>query len=308
MKRIVVDLEDAGRLDVFLSRKLKLSRSMCQRMVVDGHITVNGKTVQKSFVLQKGDIVEYLLPESREPTSIPQPIEIPVIYEDKDIIVVDKPAGMVVHPAPGNVDGTLVNALLYRVNALSSIRGTVRPGIVHRLDKDTSGVLIVAKNDVAHQRLAEQFSSRRVKKEYVALVSGRLDVREGEIVAPIGRSPHDRKKMAVIDGGKHAETTFRVIDRCSKASLILVRLHTGRTHQIRVHFSYINHHIVGDKIYGRKNPGGVKRMCLHAYKIVVIHPLKGERMEFISCLPKDFVECLEFFGLSLPEWICTSRK
>ncbi len=308
MERIVVDLEDAGRVDVFLSRKLKLSRSMCQKMIIDGCVTVNGKTVQKSFVLQKGDIVEYLLPESEKPTSAPQPIEIPVVYEDEDIIVVDKPAGMVVHPAPGNVDGTLVNALLYRVSTLSSVGGAVRPGIVHRLDKDTSGVLIVAKNDVAHQRLAEQFSSRQVEKEYVALVSGSLDVREGEIVAPIGRSPHDRKKMAVIDGGKHARTTFRVIDRCSKASLILVRLHTGRTHQIRVHFSYINHHIVGDEIYGRKNPKGVKRLCLHAYRLVVTHPLKGERMEFISCLPKDFVGCLELFGLSLPEWICTSCK
>ncbi len=308
MGRIVVDVDNGDRVDVFLAGKLNISRSVSQRMISDGLVVVNGRRVQKSFVLSKGDIIEYSLPDTRELVSEPQPIDIPIVYEDDDIIVVDKPAGMVVHPAPGNAAGTVVNAVLYHVGGLSDIGGRIRPGIVHRLDKDTSGLLIIAKHNEAHVNLAEQFSSRRVEKEYIAAVSGSFSVGEGEVIAPIGRSPHDRKKMAVVESGKYARTTFKVIGKSGSFSLLSVRLHTGRTHQIRVHLSYIKHHVVGDAIYGKSSPKGINRLCLHAYRLVVFHPRSGKQMEFVSCLPMDFVECLAVLGLSLPEWICVSCR
>ncbi|NLO89334.1 MAG: RluA family pseudouridine synthase [Clostridia bacterium] len=295
--RVVVEEDRAGqRIDAFLaSQNPRLSRSQVQKIIEDGRVKVNGKRVKKNYKLKPRDLVVFSIPEPQKITLEPQNIPLNIIYEDGDIIVVDKPRGMVVHPAPGNYSGTLVNALLYHCKDLSGINGVLRPGIVHRLDKDTSGVIIAAKNDFAHRRLAEQIKKHEFKRIYTALVHGTVMQNRGIIEAPIGRDPKDRKKMAVVfKNSKPAVTYLRVLERFEDYTLLELELKTGRTHQIRVHMSYLKHPVVGDTKYGRrKNEFGIEGQLLHAKTLGITHPRTGEYMEFNAELPEYFEEILK---------------
>ena len=295
MKFLEVE-SDGKRIDAYLSEKLEdMSRVTVQRLLSNGKILVNHKIVKSSYKVQEGDKIQI---EEEIPVEISlkaQDIPLDVIYEDKDIIVVNKPKGMVVHPANGNPDGTLVNAIMAMCKgSLSGIGGEIRPGIVHRLDKDTSGIIVVAKNDKAHINLSEQIKEHRVKKTYIALVRGIVKENEATINMPIGRSEKDRKKMAVTKKGKEAITHFRVLERYDKYTLLQVNIETGRTHQIRVHLSQIGYPIVGDEVYSNgKNEWNIKGQCLHAKSLEFTHPITGEKMYLEARLPEYFENMLE---------------
>ncbi|MEW5705911.1 MAG: RluA family pseudouridine synthase [Actinomycetota bacterium] len=296
---LVVKEDYAGqRVDVFLSKNPEISsRSFAQGLIEKGLVLVDGKKVDKNYKLRAGQLVDVTIP-APEPAEVkPEPIPLDIRYEDDDLIVLVKPAGMVVHPAHGHASGTLVNALLAHAPSLSSIGGITRPGIIHRLDKDTSGLMIVAKNDFAHQILSKELKDRKIKRTYLTLVHGRFKEKEGTIHAPIGRSPRFRQKMSVMGvGSREAISHYRVLATYDDYSLVEVRLETGRTHQIRVHMKYISHPVVGDQLYGTggsKRDLGLKRQFLHAYKLEFIHPRTGEYLRFEDKLPPDLQEVLD---------------
>ena len=281
MNRISVD-RSGERFDRFLSEYCPdLSRSRIQALIGEGSATIDGKAVKPSTKVRRGQIVALRIPELKPSSLEPQHIPLSIVYEDGDLLVVDKAAGMTVHPAPGHPDGTLVNALLAHCPDLQGIAGTVRPGIVHRLDKDTSGLMVVAKNDRAHRGLSDQLKARAFTKEYTALTHGNVTPHEAIIDAPIGRSSANRQQMAVTEGGREAITRYRVIRYCPAHSLIEVRPTTGRTHQIRVHFAALDHPLVGDATYGKAD-SRLNRHFLHASKLGFTHPSKGEYVEFTS--------------------------
>lgn len=287
---------DGERLDVFLARMDEtLSRSRVQRLIADGHVMVDGKTPKASQRLSEGATVAVEMPEPEAADILPEQIPLDILYEDEDVIVVNKARGMVVHPAAGVSRGTLVNALLAHCKDLSGINGALRPGIVHRLDKDTSGVMIAAKNDAAHRSLAEQIQQKTAKRVYWAILTGNIAEEEGVIHGAIGRNPKDRQKMAVVrENGKDATTKFRVLERFGAYILVECRLMTGRTHQIRVHMAYIGHPVVGDPKYGAKKcPFSIEGQALHSKTLMFTHPRTGERMEFEAPLPKDMQMILD---------------
>lgn len=297
MKEFIVDEENANvRLDKAISNKYtEISRMSVQRLIEDNNIHINGKIEKPSYKVKIGDKIEV---EDVAPKQIdlkPQDIPIDIIYEDDDIIVVNKPKGLVVHPANGNPDGTLVNAIMAICKGtLSGIGGEIRPGIVHRLDKDTSGLIIVAKNDIAHIKLSEQIKNHEIKKTYIALVRGIVKENEATIDMPIARSTKDRKKMAVSKNGKNAITHFKVLKRYENNTLLEINIETGRTHQIRVHMSQIGYPIVGDTVYSNgKNKFGVEGQMLHAARLEFKHPITGELLKLEAPLPKYFREILE---------------
>ena len=294
MEKIVADLSDM-RLDAYVASKFnKLSRTMIQKLIEDGNILVNEKQKKISYKICVGDNIKINIPEPQETDIKPENIPIELIYEDDDIIVVNKPKGLVVHPANGNMDGTLVNAIMAVCKgSLSGIGGKIRPGIVHRLDKDTSGLLIVAKNDLAHINISNQIKNREIKKVYVALVRGIVAENEATINMPIGRSLKDRKKMSVRKDGKEAITHFKVLKRYKKYTLLEIKIETGRTHQIRVHMSEIGHPVVGDMVYSNgKNEFGVEGQMLHAKSLDFKHPITGKQMHLEAELPGYFKEVL----------------
>lgn len=289
--------EDAGaRLDAFLAGKMEKTRSSVQKLIEEENVRLNGAPAAKNARLREGDRVEATEPPPEALDVKPQNIPLDIVYEDQDLLVVNKPKGMVVHPAAGNPDGTLVNALLFHCgDSLSGINGVIRPGIVHRIDKDTSGLLIVAKNDRAHQSLAEQIAVHSFTRIYNAVVYGIVKEEEGTVSAPIGRHPTDRKRMAVLSsGGREAVTHYRVLERFPGFTLVECRLETGRTHQIRVHMAHIGHPVAGDPVYGpKKCITELQGQCLHARVIGFIHPATGEYLEFDSGLPPYFERFLE---------------
>ena len=287
---------DGERLDVFLARMDEtLSRSRVQRLIADGHVMVDGKTPKASQRLSEGATVAVEMPEPEATDILPEKIPLDILYEDEDVIVVNKARGMVVHPAAGVSRGTLVNALLAHCKDLSGINGALRPGIVHRLDKDTSGVMIAAKNDAAHRSLAEQIQQKTAKRVYWAILTGNIAEAEGVIHGAIGRNPKDRQKMAVVrENGKDATTNFRVLERFGAYTLVECRLMTGRTHQIRVHMAYIGHSVVGDPKYGAKKCAfSIEGQALHSKTLMFTHPRTGERMEFEAPLPEDMQMILD---------------
>ena len=286
----------AIRLDKVISKLDEdLSRQMVQKLMEEEKILVNGKLQKSSYKVKTGDCITIEQDEPKQVKIEAQEIPIDILYEDKDIIVVNKPKGMVVHPANGNLEGTLVNALMALCkDSLSGIGGEIRPGIVHRLDKDTSGVIVVAKNDKAHMNLSEQIKDRKVKKTYLALVRGIVTDNEATIDMPIARSKKDRKKMAVDKDGKKAITHFKVIQRFEEYTYLEVKIETGRTHQIRVHLSHIGYPIVGDTVYSNgKNPFGVIGQMLHAYQLEFVHPITKQPMQITAPLPKYFEEVID---------------
>ena len=288
--------ESGLRLDKFLSENSSLSRSAVTSLIEDGKVTVNGKAAAKSIKLKQGDVVSAEIPEPTELDVTAEDIPLEIVYEDDDLLVVNKPKDMVVHPAPGNYTGTLVNALMFHCgDSLSGINGVIRPGIVHRIDKDTSGLLIVAKNDKAHVSLAEQIQAHSFTREYEAVVVGNFREDTGTIDRPLGRSPRDRKKQAVNGlNPRNAVTHYEVIERFTGFCHCRFRLETGRTHQIRVHAASMGHPVAGDTVYGdAKHTHGLQGQCLHARKIGFIHPTSGEYMEFTSDLPEYFTQFLE---------------
>lgn len=296
MKEYIVSQEEKGkRLDTYIpSVDTDITRTSAQRLIEDGNILVNGKNAKVSYKIQENDKISVEIPEPKQIELKAQNIPIEIIYEDSDIIVVNKPKGMVVHPANGNPDGTLVNAIMAICkDSLSGIGGEIRPGIVHRIDKDTSGLLIVAKNDNAHVKMSEQIKNHEVKKTYIALVRGVIKENEATIDMPIGRSTSDRKKMAVNRNGKNAVTHIKVIKRYEKYTLVEVNIETGRTHQIRVHLSHIGYPIIGDYTYSNgKNEFGVEGQCLHAKSLEFKHPITGKEMKLEAPLPQYFQEIL----------------
>lgn len=284
--------EDGARADKYISEHSELSRSLAASLLEKGDCTVNGKTCGKNSRLKIGDIIEAELPEAEELEITAENIPLNIVYEDSDLLVVNKPKGMVVHPAPGHYSGTLVNALMYHCkDSLSGINGVIRPGIVHRIDKDTSGLLIVAKNDTAHNGLAEQIRCHSFARRYEAVVSG--GVKENGVVdAPLARHRIDRKKMAVSQEGREARTRFEVVENYGKYSHLRLTLETGRTHQIRVHMAYIGHPVAGDQVYGDGRPKWLEGQCLHAREIGFVHPVTGENLFFTSELPEYFEKML----------------
>ena len=284
------------RIDHFLQAQFPdRSRSALQKLITEGQVCVDGKPVSKNYKLSVGEMIILVIPEPKEVEILPENIPLDIVYEDDDLLVVNKPKGMVVHPAPGNLSGTLVNALMYHCkDSLSGINGVIRPGIVHRIDKDTSGLLMVAKNDKAHLSLAEQIKEHSFDRVYETVVYGGFREEEGKINAPIGRHPVDRKKMAVTENhSRDAITHFTVLERFQDFTHLRVQLETGRTHQIRVHMSYIGHPVAGDPVYGPKKViTELNGQCLHAKVIGFTHPSTGERMLFESELPEYFVEFL----------------
>lgn len=298
MIRLTASHEDAGaRLDSFLAAALpELTRSAAARLIASGQVLVNGSPAAKSCRLAGGEAVAVTLPDPEPIEAVPQDIPLDVVYEDADVIVVNKPAGLVVHPAPGHPDGTLVNALLYRCgDSLSGVGGALRPGIVHRIDRDTSGLIVAAKNDAAHQALSAQLQDHTLARTYEAIVVGNLREDRGVVDAPVGRRPTDRKKMAVTDrGGKRAVTHWEVLERFPGYTYVRCRLETGRTHQIRVHMAYIGHPIYGDTVYGAKKPVlGLTGQCLHAVGLRFVHPRSGEVIELSCPLSGEFQALLE---------------
>lgn len=295
MNSVVIGDTDVGkRLDLFLSEEIDESRSYVKNLTEQGLVLVNGKSVKAGYSVKKGDVVEYELPEIKQLDLAPADIPIDVVYEDDDVAVINKAQGMVVHPAPGSYDNTLVNALLFRLKSLSSINGVARPGIVHRLDKDTSGLLVVAKNDDAHVDLQSQIASKEAKRYYIALVDGVINKDEGVIDTYIDRSQKDRKMMAVSREGKgrRAITHYKVLERLGGYSLVEYELKTGRTHQIRVHSKHIGHPIVGDRVYGGSTSLYDQGQLLHAFRLQFTHPRTKRLMNFEAPLPKYFSDIL----------------
>ena len=297
MEKVVVEENtQKKRIDSYIvDKNINLSRTAIKRLLDEGKILVNGKKQKPSYKPEVGDIITIEIPEPEEVELKPQDIPIDVIYEDKDIIVVNKPKGMVVHPANGNPDGTLVNAILAKCkDSLSGIGGEIRPGIVHRLDKDTSGLLIIAKNDQAHINMSKQIQDRKVIKKYIALVKGVIGENTATIDMPIARSTKDRKKMAVDPKGKEAITHYKVLQRYDKYTLLEIKIDTGRTHQIRVHMSYIGHPVVGDMQYSNgKNEFGIEGQMLHSRYLEFDHPITGKRLKLEAPLPEYFEQVLK---------------
>lgn len=295
--QIKVEAENSGkRLDVFLMEKTEYSRNKVQKLVEDKKVTVNEKEVKSSYKLKEGDSIEYEEYIEEDMNVEPENIPLDIVYEDDDVLVVNKENGMVVHPAPGNYHGTLVNALLYHSKTLSDINGEFRPGIVHRIDAYTTGLLVVAKNNKAHEILAKQLEEKTTHRKYVALVWGVVNTDTGTIDAPIGRDPRDRKKMTVTDiNAKDAVTHFKVIERYSTTTLIELELETGRTHQIRVHMNYIGYPIVNDPVYGHRKLIDETGQCLHAKELGFVHPKTNEYISFTSELPNSFTNILKEF-------------
>ena len=290
--------EDVGtRIDVFLAENMEdLSRSGVQKLIEEGMITLNGGKTKANYKLREKDVIDVTVPEVKEVEILPEDIPLDILYEDADVIVVNKPQGMVVHPAPGHTSGTLVNALMFHCgDDLSGINGEKRPGIVHRIDKDTSGVLMIAKNDMAHQSLAAQLAEHSITRKYNAVVYNGFNEDEGTVNEPIGRNPQDRKKMAVTQKhSRHAVTHYRVIERMEKFTLIEAQLETGRTHQIRVHMAHIGHPILGDTVYGHKKPElGQESQVLHAGTLCFVHPRSGQPVVVHAPLPEYFQKVLE---------------
>lgn len=300
-----VKAEDAGkRLDAYLAEYANISRSAAAKLIEAASVTVGGKKTEKKYPVKTGDEIEVIIPEAEEYEAEPENIPLDVVYEDTDIIVINKPSGMVVHPAPGNYTGTLVNALLYHCkDSLSGIGGVMRPGIVHRIDKDTSGLLVVAKNDESHRALSEELGYHGIEREYHALVRGGFKEEAGTVNLPIGRHPVDRKKMAVIksgEGAREAITYYEVIRSYGQVSYLKLRLETGRTHQIRVHMSHLGHALLGDEVYASTKTVFEKQhaplfdgQILHARRLSLTHPRTGERMTFECDLPANFKKLIE---------------
>ncbi len=284
---------DGERLDRFLAQRLPgLSRSRLQALIRQGRVTANGLAGKPSLRLKRGDGVEVVVPPPEPVEMAPEAMPLEVVYQDRDLLVVDKPAGLTVHPGPGHPSHTLVNALLALCTDLSGIGGELRPGIVHRLDKDTSGLMVVAKHDAAHQSLSRQLKERLVQKRYLALVVGTPHPAQGVIEAPVGRDPHHRQRMAVVEGGRAAVTPYRVQEVLGEYALVEVRPTTGRTHQIRVHMAFLGHPLVGDQVYSRRRVPFLERQFLHACFLAFEHPMTGERLEFTSPLPADLAGAL----------------
>jgi len=299
-KNLIFTGEEKIRIDLYLTQQeIYPSRSQIRNLIAQDKIKVNGSPVKPSYILKNGDVIDLSLPENRELKIRAEDIPLDIIFEDEHLIVVNKPADMIVHPAGKINSGTLVNALLYHCqDSLSGIGGMIRPGIVHRLDKDTSGLMVVAKDDLAHLSLSKQIKEHQVTKKYIALVHGNLKDDSGIIDAPIGRSLKNRKKMAVTEGkSREAITHFKVLKRFSGYTLVEATLRTGRTHQIRVHLAFIGHPIVGDQLYGHKRQGlSIHRQALHSYVLGFVHPLSKKYMEFSAPLPQDMqelIDCLE---------------
>ena len=296
MNKIVITVPeeaDGTRADKFLAEAIDhLTRSALQKLISVGNVEIDGKAIAKSRILKEGEDISVLIPDAVSLDVEAEDIPLNIYYEDDDLLVVYKPKGMVVHPAPGNHNGTLVNALLWHCReSLSGINGVLRPGIVHRIDKDTSGLLLVAKNDFAHVHLAKQIKEHSLNRIYQTIVYGVNMPDEGDVDAPIGRSTKDRKKMAVIEGGRSAQTHYSVVKRYSGFTHVQCKLKTGRTHQIRVHMAYIGHPVAGDAVYGPKNViTQLNGQCLHAGTLGFIHPRSGEYMEFTAPLPEYFTE------------------
>ena len=292
MQEIKIENDENKRIDSYLIEKLNLSRSKIQTMIKNKQILVNNKEIKNSYVLKNGDIItseEYVEEEMKV---VPEKMDLDIVYEDEDVIVVNKKNGMVVHPAVGNKHGTLVNGLLYH-SKLSDINGEFRPGIVHRIDAYTTGLLVIAKNNEAHLSLAKQLEEKTTTRKYIALVHGVVNTDTGTIDAPIGRDTNDRKKMAVTDvNAKNAVTHFKVLERYKNTTLIELQLETGRTHQIRVHMNYIGYPVVNDPVYGKRKLFDNTGQCLHAKTLGFIHPRTGKYMEFTSCLPECFINIL----------------
>ncbi|MDO7905384.1 RluA family pseudouridine synthase [Paenibacillus sp. JX-17] len=291
---VVTSEHTKDRIDKYLTESLEeVSRSQIQIWITDGHALVNGSVVKANHKLAEGDRITLQVPEPASVEIAAEDIPLEVVYEDKDVIVVNKPRGMVVHPAPGHTSGTLVNALMYHCKDLSGINGELRPGIVHRIDKDTSGLLMAAKNDKAHASLAAQLKDHSVNRRYIALVHGHLSHDQGTVDAPIGRDASDRKMFTVTErNSKHAVTHFLVMERLGDYTLLELKLETGRTHQIRVHMKFIGHPLVGDPVYGRNKGIRMNGQALHAATLGFIHPSTGEYMEFSAPLPADMEEVL----------------
>lgn len=284
------------RADVFVSENVgEVSRSFVRKLFIDGLAKVNGKAAKPSQKLSCGDVIAVTVPEPEAIDALPEDIPLDIVYEDDSVLLINKPRGMVVHPAAGNERGTVVNAALFHCKgSLSGINGSIRPGIVHRIDKDTTGLLVIAKNDKAHKALTDQLADRSLSRVYYALVNGNIKEDSGTVDAPIGRSPKDRKKMAVVPDGRSAVTDFTVLERFGAYTLVRCKLRTGRTHQIRVHMKHIGHSVVGDKAYGIKNERfTLSGQLLHAKEISFIHPETGETMTFSCPLPEDFSSVLE---------------
>ena len=295
-RELTAATEHAGiRLDAFLSADGALTRSQAARLIAEGRVRVNGRPAAKSARLSGGETVTVDVPAPRETALTPQDIPLDVVYEDDDVVVVNKPTGLVVHPAPGHPDGTLVNALLHHCgDSLSGIGGEKRPGIVHRIDRDTSGLIIAAKNDAAHLALSAQLKDHSLSRTYECLVTGNMKQDSGTVDAPIDRNPADRKKMAVVPTGRRAVTHWEVVARYPGVTHLRCRLETGRTHQIRVHMAYIGHPILGDTVYGAKKPvPGLTGQCLHATGLRFVHPRTGEPVELRCPLPPEFTAMLQ---------------
>jgi len=293
---LVTEPNDGMRIDAYLRANTEFSRSRVSALMLEGAIAVDGVVqVKPSFKVAAGQKVVLSVPQTRPVDIVPQNIPLDILYQDSDVVVVNKPCGMVVHPAAGNEDRTLVNALLYHVHDLSGIGGEMRPGIVHRLDKDTSGLILIAKNDRAHAQLSDQFKERSMEKHYRAVVFGSFKEEDGLIDAPIARHPVDRKKMAIVPDGKPSQTEWKVMERLKGATYLDVHLLTGRTHQIRVHMHSIGHPLLGDRVYAPniKTSVHIPRLMLHAYSLAFTHPTTGERMKMKAPLPEKFSVTLE---------------
>ncbi len=290
LETVTAEAEDAGtRADVFLAAKLGVSRSNMQKLLEDGRVKHGEKIIKANYKVRAGEMFVVDIPEPEPIEAVPENIPLDIIYEDDDVVVLNKARGMVVHPAPGNYTGTLVNALLYHCSNLSGINSAIRPGIVHRLDKDTSGIMIVAKNDAAHISLSQQIQSKTAVRTYLAVVRGNIKTDSGTIETQIARDKTDRKKMAVVkEGGRDAITDYEVLERFGKYTLVRCKLRTGRTHQIRVHMEYLGYPLVGDPKYSpMKTPFGIKGQALHSHTLEFTHPRTGERMKFEAPLPED---------------------
>lgn len=290
LETVTAEAEDAGtRADVFLAAKLGVSRSNMQKLLEDGRVKRGEKIIKANYKVRAGEMFVVDIPEPEPIEAVPENIPLDIIYEDDDVVVLNKARGMVVHPAPGNYTGTLVNALLYHCSNLSGINSAIRPGIVHRLDKDTSGIMIVAKNDAAHISLSQQIQSKTAVRTYLAVVRGNIKTNSGTIETQIARDKTDRKKMAVVkEGGRDAITDYEVLERFGKYTLVRCKLRTGRTHQIRVHMEYLGYPLVGDPKYSpMKTPFGIKGQALHSHTLEFTHPRTGERMKFEAPLPED---------------------
>lgn len=290
LETVTAEAEDAGtRADVFLAAKLGVSRSNVQKLLEDGRVKRGEKIIKANYKVRAGEMFVVDIPEPEPIEAVPENIPLDIIYEDDDVVVLNKARGMVVHPAPGNYTGTLVNALLYHCSNLSGINSVIRPGIVHRLDKDTSGIMIVAKNDAAHISLSQQIQSKTAVRTYLAVVRGNIKTDSGTIETQIARDKTDRKKMSVVkEGGRDAITDYEVLERFGKYTLVRCKLRTGRTHQIRVHMEYLGYPLVGDPKYSpMKTPFGIKGQALHSHTLEFTHPRTGERMKFEAPLPED---------------------